>query len=380
MAAALLALAGATAAPPRPLVAAYYMGTGNPDAPAALPAERYDILLWAFLTVCGTDPAANAHQRARRDEDCGARRGSEIAAPAGARAAELAALRALKARNPRLRIIGSAGGWGMPYYPELVADPARRAAFVRSAAALVADGTLDGIDLDWEYPGGGDPQRPDLAGAALTRERAAYTALVTELRAAIDAAASRAGRPRPLLTAAVAATPVRVAAIDWQALGPVFDLVFAMSYDFTAGDQPPGHHANLRATAATGGNGADVQLARLRAAGVPAERLMLGVPFYGREWTGVRRDPATGALTGKPTGRSPLWKELAAEREGVAYDAAAEAPYLLAGQRYVTFANPRSIAAARCLVHREGYGGLFAWEATQDDGALLAAMAEERSC
>ena len=365
-----------------PTVAAYYAG-GKPETLERHSVGRLTHLIYAFVPLCGPKPA-------KVPDPCAGRAPYTLAPPP---AAELAALGRAKARHPRLRIIASIGGWGMPHYPSTIADPANARAFTVSAVALLAaNRQLDGIDVDWEYPGGGDNERPLLTGVALAAERRAHRDFVLGLRRALDESGKRAGR-HYLLTAAVAGYPRSVAAIDWPAVHGAFDRVFVMAYDFTpeksfrrlgdfsGGGGLPGHHANLHASPATDGDGGDAMVANLAGAGVPKTKLVLGIGFYGREWTGARWAeggfPAGGA-SGRFVG-TPTWSELRRRHPKGwrrAYDARAGATWWhnRTTGGFVSLDDPRSIAAKGRWARTQGLAGLFAWELSQDDGTLTEAM------
>lgn len=373
----------------RPVVAAYYAASGDAARAAGVPAEKLTHLLYAFAPVCG-EVLANAPAACRN-----APRGAVALPGDPASTREWAALKALKRRNPRLRLLLSIGGWSMSTYPGIVASPERRRVFVRSLAEMMrARPELDGVDVDWEFPGGGDAERPALTGAALPRERRDFAALLAELRAALDGVATP---DRPLaLTAAVVGYARAIEAVDWRRSAPLLDRVFVMAYDFTperefrrrgdfsGGGGLPGHHANLHATPATGEFAAEAMIGNLVRAGVPVGKLVLGVGFYAREWKGA--DWSGGvhpvrASAGEFTGTTP-WRELDlpgrfARGQRLRRDERAGATYLEGpGGAFVSFEDPRAICAKGRWAAEQGLGGLFAWEIGQDDGRLAAALAD----
>lgn len=91
------------------------------------------------------------------------------------------------------------GGWneGSARFSPMVADPDRRAEFVKNAVRFLRTNHFDGLDLDWEYPAYRDGGKP--------ADRDNYAALVQELREEFDKEARKTGRPRLLLTMAVPA-------------------------------------------------------------------------------------------------------------------------------------------------------------------------------
>lgn len=307
-------------------------------------------------------------------------------------------LKRAKAAQPSLKILPSIGGWTLsdPFYP-LAADPARRATFIASAIQFLQTYSFfDGLDLDWEYPGGGG------ANAALgsAADRANYSALLTELRAALDTLGEQNNR-HYLLTAAVGAAPEKISAVDYRVAGQQLDLVFAMSYDYYGGfSSTLGHHAGLHRAASGGAAGwhASATASNLVDAGVPASKVVMGVAMYGRGWQGVSGvqggDPFSGSGGGAA---SPgTWENgvfdyrhiesafVGGESGGGAggysagYDATAEAAWVWNSStaKLITFENPRSAKAKAQYVRANGLGGVFGWEIDADNGRILNAMHE----
>lgn len=388
---------GSSAVAAEPVVAAYYFPDGKTQAALNRPSvKKLTHLVYAFVPVCGDSPAFDADEKKARQPLCAGKTDYAIVWPDTDKTrADLKAIAELKRRDPGLKVIASVGGWGMPMYPEVVARAERRQAFTDSAVALLkAHPEFDGLDIDWEYPGGGDEARAPLSDAARQQEAADHRALVESLRQAFDALEAKDGRER-LLTTAVAGYPRSVAGIDWKGVEDDFDLVFVMTYDFTpekafqrigdysGGGGWPGHHSNLVAGAATDGYGSDAMIRNLAAAGVPKAKMVLGAGFYGREWTKATFDegrfPASGS-GGDFVGMAS-WTEIKArglEAKGwtAGYDEVAEAAYMYDAKSggFLSLDTPQSLAAKGRYVREEGLAGLFAWELTHDDGTLVDAM------
>lgn len=306
LAAALPAAAAEPAA--RPVVASYYAARGDAARAEHAPTAGLTHLIYAFVPVCRTPPT---DRRATGGCPDGQPYRMALQADAG-HEAELAALARLKARDG-FTMIASVGGWAMPHYPGIIRSPESRAAFVESAVAFLrAHPQFDGVDIDWEFPGGGDDARPLLEPAARAVERDNHKALVLALRAALDDLGRETGRPYGLTTAVVG-YPRAIAAMDWPAVAGAFDQVFVMTYDFTperafrqrgnfsGGGGEVGHHTNLHARPATDGYGADAMVAALAKAGVPKARMVVGAGFYGREWK-------DGAFVGPVAWRDLTWR------------------------------------------------------------------------
>jgi len=297
-------------------------------------------------------------------------------------AASLAALVGVRARNRGLRILVSAGGWtGSRGFSDLALTPARRRAFASSVVEFLRRNDLDGFDLDWEYPGlpgNGNPHRP--------ADRANFTALLAELRRALDEDGSARGR-HLLLTIAAATSVEFLAHTDMAAAQASLDLVNLMAYDFLlaeSGDHA-GHHANLRGPAGDpDASSGEKAVKAFLAAGVPAGKLVLGVPFYGRAWAGVGGLPDLGRK-GRPAGegfdaRYGALARLPGHDGWVrGWDGAAQAPYLLNKTRglFVSYDDPESLRLKCRFVLDHGLAGIMFWEYHADPtGALLDALAK----
>lgn len=401
------------------VVAAYFVEWGiygRAFPVRKMPASNLSHIIYAFIAICGPNDsllAANPQGYQALQQECADQADYTVTIHDRNAALDMSypgdswntpirgnfgQLIRAKAAQPGLKILPSIGGWTLsdPFH-HLAGDPARRATFIASAIQFLQTYTFfDGIDLDWEYPGGGGANA-NLGSAA---DRAGYNALLTELRAALDTLGTQNGR-RYLLTAAVGAAPAKIAAVDYAVAAEKLDLVFAMSYDYYGGwDNVLGHQAGLHAApgVTTPGWNGSATIANLRAAGVPAAKLVLGVAMYGRGWQGV-----TGAQGGNPfsgTGAgaaSPgTWENgvfdyrqiesafLGGENGGGAagyvagYDTVAEAAWVwnASAGKLISFESPRSARAKAQFARAGGLAGVFGWEIDADNGRILNAMHE----
>ena len=183
----------------------------------------------------------------------------------------------LKRMYPRVKVLISLEGRA----PDFAADaaPAQRKAFVTSCVQLFMAGHLapgveagalfDGIDVDWEYPG--------------TDHADDFISLLAEFRRQMDAL-----RPGLLLSIAVGPAPRMAGGDDLKQLASLVDEIGLMTYDMSGPwSKRTGFHAALLGrTGQTQGTAAG-SIAAFEAAGVPAGKLLLGVPFYGYSWSGV---------------------------------------------------------------------------------------------
>jgi chitinase len=294
----------------------------------------------------------------------------------------LGQLRELKARHPNLKIIWSFGGWtGSRGFTDAARDPA---AFAESCRALVNDarwaGVFDGIDIDWEYP--------NACGLSCdTSGKEALPNLLGALRKAFGTAA--------LITAAVPGDVTKLDSGDYAAAARSADWLSAMTYDYfgTAGDDggnagddggtgPTAPHSPLTAypgipdRTAT----ADATVTTLLSLGVPPAKVLLGVGFYGRGWTGV----AAGEPGGHASAPADGSYEKGIEDYRVLRDrcpptgTVGGTAYAHCGNQWWGYDTPETIKTKMAYARSKSLGGAFAWELSGDttSAALLTAMAD----
>lgn len=279
-------------------------------------ASRLDVLAYAFAKISTDHRVALVDPYADFDLFHSAEQSVDGIADtweAGSLRGNFNQLRKLKKLHPHLRVVMSIGGWTMSdRFSDMALSAESRRTFALScverlilgnfAPGLRHPGIFDGIDIDWEYPGS--------AGSTQnfrTEDTANFTALLHELRTQLDRQGAIDGR-RYSLSVALPANAVHYAKIELAKIHAAVDLIDLMAYDFHgAWETQTGLPAALTSApdAVAGGTG-DRALRDYLAAGVPAGKLILGVPFYGRGWQGVppgpRGDglhqPATGGATG----------------------------------------------------------------------------------
>ena len=295
----------------------------------------------------------------------------------------LAVLRALKSRNARLKVLISIGGWGADGFSDAALDEASRTAFAGSVADLLVRASADGVDLDWEYPG--------LPGPGIRHrdeDKQNFTRLLATLRQRLDALARerQSARDDPYLITAALADGEFVAHIDLAQIHAYLDWINLMTYDFhNSLTKTTGHHAALArsATSASDERCVECAVSQYLAAGVPARKLVVGVPFYGRAFADVQaRSDGLDQPYGRYAGDYP-WPKLAGEfieRNGFArlWDDVAHAPYLWNAQTrtFISYDDPQSLRLKAAFVKARGLGGMMYWEQSQDpDGELLDVLA-----
>jgi chitinase len=289
-------------------------------------------------------------------------------------------LQVLKARHPQLRTLITVGGstWSGGF-SSATATNAGRQTLAASCIEFMATYGFDGIDIDWEYPvsGGIHGGRPE--------DRANHHAFLRELRAQMDEH-DRGSGTRHLLTIAAPAGPTTMANLDIPAIVPLLDWVNVMTYDF-AGDWSPrtGHNAPLYVYPGIEDPtfSVDSAVQRWQRAGAPADKLNVGLAFYGRGYGGVTAATPGSGFSSVPTGTTQPgqfdYRHLVSDvlpDMRLSFDEAAMVPFAYdpSTDVWISYDNERSIEAKGRYAQERDLGGVMIWELSNDaDGRLLAA-------
>lgn len=287
-------------------------------------------------------------------------------------------LNQLKKVNPDLQILISIGGWTWSKnFSDAVLTPTSRALFAKTSIDIVRQHKLDGVDIDWEYPGQlGDNNkfRPE--------DKGNFTLMFIELRKELDKLSAETGK-KYLLTAALGASKKFIANTEMDKVAKLLDYLFLMTYDFGGPNGTVGHHTNLYSYGPDGtGSSADQAIRDFIAAGVPANKLGIGVAFYGKavdaasiENNGLgqqRVRPVAGTPSpsaGQAGGYSKL-KESVINQNGYTryWDKNAQAPYLFNSVKkvFITYDDEKSTKLKAKYVKKHKLAGVFFWEYFSD--------------
>jgi chitinase len=209
---------------------------------------------------------------------------------------------------------------------------------------------------------------------------------MTELRAALDKEGKAHARRYQLTFAAGANVPEFLLQTEMDKVQAVVDFVNLMTYDFreSEGDPLAGHHANLYMHPDDDKQlSADRAVRDYLAAGVPASKLVLGVPFYGRRWGSVEGEGLY--RRGGPTSEKleARYGTPASRGEGGwvrRWDSRSQAPYLWHAEKriFVTYDDPESLRIKSRYILEHGLGGVMFWQYFSDTtGELLGALFSE---
>ncbi|HEY3625916.1 MAG TPA: glycoside hydrolase family 18 protein [Terracidiphilus sp.] len=292
----------------------------------------------------------------------------------------LSFLVSLKNENPSLTVLVSVGGWlWSTNFSDMALTAESRAVFIQSVMEFLDKYRLDGLDIDWEYPGlpgAGHPFRAE--------DKENFTLLLKELRARFDAETAKTRR-QLYLTFAAGANAEFLEHTELAKAQEYVDTVNLMCYDYyeESSDAITGNHAPLFTDPADPKKvSAADSVAAFEKAGVPAGKLVLGMPFYGREWGDVRNvnhglfQPGKQVPHGYAT-YAVIAKSMLGQGFERYWDEKASVPYLYNQKQriFVSYEDPQSIAAKCSFVLREKLGGVMFWEYSNDPaGTLLRAI------
>ncbi|MBQ0828155.1 glycoside hydrolase family 18 chitinase [Streptomyces tagetis] len=281
-------------------------------------------------------------------------------------------LRKLKAKYPHIKVLYSFGGWTWSGgFPDAVKNPA---AFAKSCRDLVEDprwaDVFDGIDLDWEYPN----------ACGLTCDTSGPNTITAMMKA------MRAEFGNDLVTAAVTAdgsSGGKIDAADYGGAAQYLDWYNVMTYDFFGAwekNGPTAPHSPLTSYSGipqSGFTSADA-IAKFTSKGVPAKKLLLGIGFYGRGWTGVTQAAPGGTATGPATGtyESGIEDYKVLKNTCPATGTIAGTAYAHCGTNWWSYDTPATVKSKMAWSKQQGLGGAFFWEFSGDtaSGELVGAI------
>jgi chitinase len=257
----------------------------------------------------------------------------------------------------------SIGGWTLSGNFTVVADSHDlRQNFAKTSVGLMKDWGFDGIDVDWEYPGSTeDAENMVLLLQALRDELDTYSAEHTE-------------GYHFELSIATSASPEKYNLLKLGELGSLVDHMTLMAYDFAGGfGEFTAHQANLFRNPE---NPDSTPFSIHRAAhayidgGVPPSKLKLGMPLYGRGFTGTSGLGQPFSGIGQGDWEPGIWdyKSLPKNGSEVFYDDVAKATYSWdpVNAELITYDTPRMVRKKVEYLKKFGLGGSVFWEASAD--------------
>ncbi|MFJ3042317.1 MULTISPECIES: glycoside hydrolase family 18 protein [Streptomyces] len=279
----------------------------------------------------------------------------------------------LKQKHPDLKILWSFGGWTWSGgFAQAAQNPE---AFAQSCYDLVENSkwadVFDGIDIDWEYP--------NACGLSCdTSGRDAFPKLMSALRA-------KFGQDY-LVTAAITADATaggKIDAADYAGAAQYVDWYNPMTYDFFGAwdaTGPTAPHSPLTSYSGIPKEGfhTSATIAKLKGLGIPSSKLLLGLGFYGRGWTGVTQPEPGGTATGpaKGTYENGIEDYKVLKASCPATGTVGGTAYAKCGSDWWSYDTPQTIATKMAYKNEQGLGGTFFWELSGDtaNGELIKAI------
>ena len=355
-----------------------------PTAIAATPSSKFDVIGYVFPDGKPIQPGeVSARKMTRINYAFANIEDGRMVAGSPADAQNLATLVALKKENPSLTVLVSVGGWTWSGgFSDVALTKQSRTLFIQSAVEFIRQYQLDGLDVDWEYPG--------MAGSTnhfRPEDKQNYGLLLGELRERFDQEEKRLHR-RLFLSVAVGGESDFIAHTEMDNVQRYVDTINVMAYDYyePASEPITGNHAPLFTDPADPKKiSAERAVEEYERAGVPAGKIVLGVPFYGHAWTEVP-DRNHGLFQpgkknrGDFTGFGNISSSMLNKGFTRYWDAAASAPYLYdpAKHVFVSYEDAESLTLKCRFVQSHKLAGVMFWDYGSDpSGELLDAIDQQ---
>jgi chitinase len=361
---------------------------------AMIPGEKLTAINYAFSNVSAEgqcilgDPQADVGRIYSAEES-----GDQQADAGDGFHGNFNQLRKLKEKHPHLKVLISIGGWTWSdNFSQAALSVGSRGKFVQSCSELYFrrfPGVFDGVDIDWEFPvsGGIKEGHPE--------DRRNFTLLLEEFRRQLDALGAANGK-RYLLTIAAPAGPRTYSNFELERIHPYLDWINLMTYDFHGiWDTITNFNAPLYKSSADPATdllvrdhlNVDAAVRAYLQAGIPTQKIVVGVPFYGRGWQGVPDhdyglfQPASGPAQGPKEPGVFDYIEIV-ERYLPVYrrywHPEAKVPWLYNPEEgiMISYDDAESVRVKAEYVKEHSLGGMMFWEMSQDGGVLLEAISE----
>jgi chitinase len=219
----------------------------------------------------------------------------------------------------------------------------------------------DGIDLDWEYP----DTNIEIVG---------FERLTRRFRKLLDELGEKKGR-RMFVTMASSSHPGTLSWLTKDFLLETMDWINVMTYDYYGSwAKLAGHHSPLYVSAKMPKGeelSSELTIEYLKKHGIPANRLALGIPLYGRGFAVAEPyTDTTGAP--KPKNESANYRKIVAmianDKWQRTWDDETKNPWITAPDKseILGYDDAESIALKTQWANEQGLRGVFFWQIDAD--------------
>ncbi len=278
-----------------------------------------------------------------------------------------------KERNPYLKILISVGGWTWSdKFSDVCLTKESREKFINSVVAFIDKNNLDGVDIDWEFPGlvgNGNVHRPE--------DKENFTSLLEEMRSALNELGAKNNKYY-LITAATGAFSDYLAHTEMAVDQRYLDFINLMTYDFCEpdADSTAGHNAPLFTNPRDPNHSSDDAVVQLYLnAGVSPQKIVLGVPFYGHVWQ-VTSSDSNGLYEPGGQTKMHIWASFKSlqmnyiNKKGFVryWDSISCVPYLFNKERkiFITYDDEQSLWDKCEYINARDLKGAMFWEYNSD--------------
>ena len=262
-------------------------------------------------------------------------------------------LRSIKQQHPHIKLLLSVGGGGKGStpLPKVAANAETRSRFAWTAEEMVEVYGLDGIDVDWEHP-------------SSSQQGTDYVHLLSSLRETLPA-------PKFILTSALPAGEWVLKNINLKDATRYLDYINLMTYDFSGPwTSNCGHHAQLYSPKNPYNDASRTScasaVAYVQGQGVATNKILLGIPTYGRSFVGANKvgDTFNGHAGEEGTFE---YRDLPRPKATTKFDDDVGAAYCIGGDGgFVSYDDPKSVSMKAEFAKQHKLGGLFYWTGTGD--------------
>ena len=283
--------------------------------------------------------------------------------------APLSKVVALKSKNPKLKVMVMIGGWGghADGFSMMARDPAKRTEFCQSVKWNIDRYGLDGVDIDWEYP----TQSADNETGCDPSDTKNFNLVLKELRETL-------GTSKIISFASSSSAKY----VDWKTAMKYLDYVNVMTYDM--GCAPNGHNSPLHKSAKFDQRSWDESIQAHVDGGVPKNRQVMGVPFYGKAEKNPTAETKIFDYSVKYYEIPDILNNGIYKGQSLArpvtrvWETYSMVPYLqdASGKNVLSYDDPESVRAKGLYVKTNGMLGAMFWEYRYDssDHALLKSL------